>query len=115
MVAPPKPRTHCANASRRRPFSDRRAGRLLSAIEFASCSPRGAHLDDRVGAVVLPSQAYPWRAQELALRHRYGPACGGAYWVAQSTRGRPLMWRARPERMKRWVYLVALPQPLLAR
>ena len=56
---PPNPEHIARMRARCRPFSDRRAGPLLSAVEFATCSSRGARLDDRVGAVVLPSRAYP--------------------------------------------------------
>jgi hypothetical protein len=44
--------------------------------------PREANLNNRVGEVVLPGRAYPWRAQELASEQRGSgsAARGRAYW-----------------------------------
>ena len=44
--------------------------------------PREANLNNRVGEVVLPGRAYPWRAEELASEQRGSgsAARGRAYW-----------------------------------
>jgi len=86
----------------RRPFSDPRAGRLLSAIEFAFVLSRG----EPISPTGLVRSCYPAEHILGGLRswHRSN-VVRAAQCVAEpigraSTRGRPLVWRAMPERMK---------------
>ena len=88
--------------ARRRPFSDPRAGRLLSAIEFAFVLSRG----EPISTTGLLKSCYPvehvlcklksWhRSNVVRAARRVAEPIGRA-----STRGRPLIWRAISEHMK---------------
>jgi hypothetical protein len=98
--------------AQRRPFTAPRAGRLLSAIEFAFFLSRG----EPISTTELVRSCYPAEHIFGGLKswHR-GNVIRAARLVAEpigraSTRGRPLMWREMPERMK----ARALAQLLLA-
>jgi hypothetical protein len=88
--------------ARGRPFSDPRAGRLLSAIEFAFVLSRG----EPISTTGLVRSCYPaehilgglksWHRSNVVRAAR----CLAEPIGTASTRGRPLVWRAMPERMK---------------
>jgi hypothetical protein len=88
--------------ARRRPFSDPRAGRLLSAIEFAFVLSRG----EPISTTGLVRSCYPaehilgglksWHRSNVVRPAR----CVAEPIGRASTRGRPLVWRAMPERIK---------------
>ena len=78
--------------ARRRPFSDPRAGRLLSSIEFAFFLSRGKPI---LAEHILGGLKSWHRSNVVRAARRVAEPIGPA-----STRGRPLVWRASPERMK---------------
>ena len=92
------PSEHMARMrARHRPFSDPRAGRLLSSIEFAFFLNRGEPMvKSCYPAAYILDELKSWhRSNVVRAARRVAQPIGPA-----STRGRPLVWRAMPERMK---------------
>jgi hypothetical protein len=83
--------------ARRRPFTAPRAGRLLSQIEFATALPTSELVRCCFPVEHMWGEIKSWhRTSVIRAARLVATPIGRA-----STRGRPLLWQAIPERMKR--------------